>query len=111
MRAISKKGDGQSRSNPPFSSCRGSTLWPCSTPGRECARCMMPADLQKQHNEARELLLAQDFAQALPRYEKLARQCPGVAVIWAEYGNVASRLREVELADRAWHRAMQLDPR
>jgi tetratricopeptide (TPR) repeat protein len=33
-----------------------------------------------------------------------------VAVIWAEYGNAASRLREVNLADRAWHKAIQLDP-
>src|SRR5216117_1987332 len=72
---------------------------------------MTSPDINRKIHEARELLLAQDFAQALPRYEKLTRQCPVAAVIWAEYGNAASRLREVELADRAWRKAIELDPR
>jgi tetratricopeptide (TPR) repeat protein len=72
---------------------------------------MTPADFQKKHNKARELLQAQDFAQALPCYEKLTRHYPGVAVIWAEYGNTAARLREANLADRAWQKAIELDPR
>ena len=72
---------------------------------------MNPVDIQKKHNEARAFLLANDFAQALPRYEKLSRQCPGLAVIWYEYGNAASRSREVDLADRAWRKAIELDPR
>jgi len=71
---------------------------------------MTPAELQKKHNEAREFLLAQNFAQALPRYEKLTRLCPGAAVLWAEYGNTASRLRAIGLADRAWRRALELAP-
>jgi len=71
---------------------------------------MIPPDFQKKHNEARELLLSNDFAQALPRYEKLTRQFPGAEVIWAEYGNTASRLRETRLADRAWRRALELAP-
>jgi len=72
---------------------------------------MSPADLQRKHNEARELLLANAFAEALPLYEKLTRQYPGAAVLWAEYGNAASRLRDIKLADRAWTRALQLAPR
>ena len=72
---------------------------------------MIPIDFQKKHNEARELFLSNDFAQALPRYEKLTRQCPGMAVLWAEYGNAASRLRQVDLAGRAWQKAISLDLR
>src|SRR6266566_6173269 len=71
---------------------------------------MTPVDFQKKHNEARELLLSNDFGQALRRYEKLVRQYPHAAVIWAEYGNAASRLREVNLADRAWRKALELTP-
>src|SRR6266852_3231497 len=71
---------------------------------------MTPVDFQKKHNEARQFLLSNDFAQALPRYEKLTKQYPRAAVIWAEYGNAASRLREVKLADRAWQRALELAP-
>jgi tetratricopeptide (TPR) repeat protein len=72
---------------------------------------MIPADFQKRLDEAREYLLSHDFAQALPRYEKLTRRCPGAAVIWFEYGNAASGLRRIGLADRAWQKALALDPR
>src|SRR5436190_23392046 len=72
---------------------------------------MTPADFQKKHSEARHLLLGNDFAQALLRYEKLTRQYPGAAVIWAEYGNAASRLRDFKLADLAWRKALELAPR
>jgi tetratricopeptide (TPR) repeat protein len=71
---------------------------------------MTPADIDRKHNEARELLLSNAFAQALPRYEKLARLRPREAVIWLEYGNTASRMRERKLAERAWGRALELAP-
>ena len=71
---------------------------------------MTTDDLQQKHKEARELLHAQNFVQALPRYEQLTRWCPGSAVVWAEYGNVAARLREIAQADRAWQRALELAP-
>jgi tetratricopeptide (TPR) repeat protein len=71
---------------------------------------MIPPDFQKKHEEARELLLSNNFAQALPRYEKLTRQHPSSQVIWVEYGNAASRLRESDLADRAWRKALELGP-
>src|SRR5262249_31622511 len=72
---------------------------------------MIPLDFQKKHREGQELLLTQNFAQALLHYEKLTRQWPGMAVIWAEYGNVASRLGQIILAERAWQKAIVLDPR
>ncbi len=71
---------------------------------------MIPAFLKKEHEAARELLVANQFAQALPRYEKLAQQCPGSAVIWTEYGNAACRVRDASLADRAWAKAIALAP-
>lgn len=72
---------------------------------------MIPSALQKEHDEARELLLTGNFAEALPRYQKLTQQYPGAAVFWTEYGNTACRLREFQLADRAWGRALELAPR
>jgi len=48
---------------------------------------MIPAQVQQKLSKARQFLLASNFAQALPRYEKLSRLCSGDAVIWFEYGN------------------------
>jgi Tfp pilus assembly protein PilF len=70
---------------------------------------MVPVHLQRELNEARHSLLSQDFARALPQYERLVRRCPGAALIWFEYGNAAARLRQVPLAERAWLKAMELD--
>src|ERR1700720_4588614 len=72
---------------------------------------MTSADSKNLIDEARSFLLANDFAQALPRYAKLTRQFPGSAVIWFEYGNAASKLRDPALAERAWQRAVELEPR
>lgn len=69
---------------------------------------MTPSELQHQVNEARQHLLAHEFRRALQRYEKLTRQYPGDALLWAEYGNAASGLGQVELADRAWQKALGL---
>lgn len=71
---------------------------------------MQAPDFNRRLSEARELLLAKDFSPALKRYEKLTRLFPGRAVVWLEYGNAASGLRQRQLADRAWQRAIQLDP-
>jgi Flp pilus assembly protein TadD len=71
---------------------------------------MISAQFESQLQQARKLLLAQQFAQALPRYEKLARLCPGAAVVWFEYGNAAARLRQPALAERAWRKAIELQP-
>ena len=72
---------------------------------------MKPADFQRRLGEARALLLSQQFAPALSRYEKLARQAPGAAAVGFEYGNAASSLRDAGLADRAWRKALELAPR
>ena len=71
----------------------------------------MPGDHQNKLTQAREFLLANNFAQALPRYEKLIRQCPNEAGIWAEYGNAASGAGHTDLADRSWQKALALAPR
>jgi tetratricopeptide (TPR) repeat protein len=61
-------------------------------------------------NRAREFLLSGDFVRALPLYERLVRQTPAAAVIWYEYGNAAFKCRRMELADRAWNKALETDP-
>jgi tetratricopeptide (TPR) repeat protein len=72
---------------------------------------MTATDFQWRLTEARELLVSKRFAKALSHYEKLLKQSPGDAVIWFEYGNTASGLRQFPLADRAWQKAMSLAPR
>jgi tetratricopeptide (TPR) repeat protein len=70
----------------------------------------MPAQSQNDLKRAKEFLLSGEFARALPLYEKLVRQNPGAGVIWYEYGNAASKTRRVDLADRAWSKAVELEP-
>ena len=71
---------------------------------------MTPADFQHKLDEARQLLLAHEFGRALAQYEKLTRQWPGEAVLWAEYGNAASGAGQFDLADRTWQQALGLAP-
>ena len=71
---------------------------------------MLPSHAQQKLRKARQFLLARNFAQALPGYQKLSRLCSGDAVIWFEYGNAAAGLRDRDLADRAWHKAIELAP-
>ncbi len=71
---------------------------------------MTSADFQHKLNEARQFLLAHEFGRALAQYEKLTRQWPGEAVLWAEYGNAASGAGQMDLADRNWQRALGLAP-
>jgi tetratricopeptide (TPR) repeat protein len=72
---------------------------------------MNPVDFQKRLNEARERLLAHDFARALPLYEKLTRARPSAARVWCEYGSAASGARDLKLASGAWRAALELEPR
>src|SRR5438270_7114886 len=67
-------------------------------------------EFQLRHEEARQFLLTNDFAEALVRYEKLTRQYPSIAALWLEYGNAAARLRKTERATTAWSRAIKLSP-
>jgi Tfp pilus assembly protein PilF len=66
---------------------------------------------QSDLRRAREFLACGEFARALPAFEKLVRQSPGAAVIWYEYGNAAFKTRHIDLADRAWSKAVELAPR
>jgi tetratricopeptide (TPR) repeat protein len=72
---------------------------------------MAPVDFQNLLDEARELLLGGDYARAQQLYEKLARRFPAVAAVWYEYGNAASKNRQMDLADQAWRKAIELEPR
>jgi Tfp pilus assembly protein PilF len=67
-------------------------------------------DFQRKVNEARQSLLAREFGRALAQYERLTRQLPREAVLWAEYGNAALGAGQFDLADRAWQRALRLAP-
>ncbi len=71
----------------------------------------MQAQSQNDLNRARELLSAGDYARAIALYEKLVRQSPGAAMIWYEYGCAAAKCRRMDTADRAWGRAVELEPR
>jgi tetratricopeptide (TPR) repeat protein len=72
---------------------------------------MNPAVSDKKLNEARELLTYCNFSQALPAYEKLSRQFPQKARIWLEYGAAAGGAGQMDLAERVWNKAMELEPR
>src|SRR5208282_5360352 len=72
---------------------------------------MHAPDFNRQLNEARQLLLAKDFTPALRRYEKLIPSYANRAAIWLEYGNAAAGARDRPLAERAWQKALELEPR
>ena len=72
---------------------------------------MAPAEFQSLLDQAREPLLAGDYERAMVLYEKLTRRFPSAAAVWYEYGNAASKTRRDDLADRAWRKAAELDPR
>jgi tetratricopeptide (TPR) repeat protein len=74
-------------------------------------KATMAVDGQNDLNRARSFLLAGEAGRALALYQKLTRQRPGAAVIWYEFGNAAFKSRQMELADRAWSKAMELEPR
>jgi Flp pilus assembly protein TadD len=70
----------------------------------------MNAPADKKLNEARQFLQMFDFSQAVQAYEKLTRQFPHKAGIWFEYGCAASGAGQLDLADRSWHKALELEP-
>lgn len=72
---------------------------------------MTGSGLQQRVEEARQLLLTQDFARALSSYAELTRKFPGHAVLWFEYGSAASRLGQRAEATRVWDKALALEPR
>jgi tetratricopeptide (TPR) repeat protein len=70
----------------------------------------MPYQSQSDLKRGREYLVSGDFARALTIFERLARQNPRSAVIWYEYGNAAFKNRQSDLADRAWTKAVEVEP-
>ena len=69
---------------------------------------LLMAHTRNDLDKARQLLLDGDSAQALALYQRLVRERPQEAVIWYEYGNAAFQMRQMELADRAWSKTMEL---
>jgi tetratricopeptide (TPR) repeat protein len=65
----------------------------------------------KKLNEARRLAENYDLTQAVQAYEKLVRQFPLKAQIWFEYGCAAGNAGQMDLADRVWRKAVELEPR
>src|SRR5215813_3447959 len=72
---------------------------------------MKPAIIEKKLKKAHDLLAAEDFASALPRFEELTRLCPDSALIWMEYAGVASNLSKAATAELARRKARELAPR
>ena len=64
----------------------------------------------KKLNEARALSRAGSFSQSVLVYEKLTRQFPRHALLWFEFGCAAGSDGRMDLADRAWRKALELDP-
>ena len=71
---------------------------------------MNPASSDESLNKARRLLESYDFSQALSAYEKLIRRFPHKARICVEYGAAAAGAGQLDLADRAWSKALELEP-
>jgi tetratricopeptide (TPR) repeat protein len=71
---------------------------------------MNPAPAEKKLNEARQFLQQHNFPQALPAYQKLAQQFPHKAGIWFEYGCAAGGAGQLDLLERAWRKALELEP-
>jgi tetratricopeptide (TPR) repeat protein len=71
---------------------------------------MNPAVPDKKLNEARQFLQKYNYAQALPAYEKLTQQFPHKAWIWFEYGCAAGGAGQLDLAERAWRKALEIEP-
>jgi Flp pilus assembly protein TadD len=71
----------------------------------------MAGHSQNDLKRAREFLLVGDSGRALAIYQRLTRHSPVAATVWYEYGNAAYKSRQLDLADRAWSKAIELEPR
>lgn len=65
----------------------------------------------KKIDEARSFSRAGNFSQAVLAYERLSRQFPRQVAIWFEYGCAAGSNGQMDVADRAWRQAVELQPR
>src|SRR5580692_3522757 len=71
---------------------------------------MNPAPAEKKLNEARRFLQEYNFAQAVSAYDRLTQQFPHKAWIWFEYGCAAGGAGQFDLVERAWRKALELEP-
>ena len=69
---------------------------------------MSPAVLDNKIKEAQQLLAAEDFAEALPRFKRLTNLRPDLAVLWMGLAGCASALRQHEVAEQARQKARDL---
>jgi Flp pilus assembly protein TadD len=69
-----------------------------------------PAPADRRLNEARQFLQEHNFAQAIQAYERLTQQFPHRAWIWFEYGCASGGAGQLDLLDRAWRKALELEP-
>jgi tetratricopeptide (TPR) repeat protein len=65
---------------------------------------------QNDLNRARKLLDDGQLEQAFASYQKLASQAAGAATVWYEWGVCAVKLRRLDAAERAWNKAIELQP-
>src|SRR5208337_985014 len=79
----------------------------------------MPGDMDKLQRSARHVARWQKAQQqmlqgrsdlALPAYQELLKNFPGIAGLWFELGMAAGKELEFELADRAFQRTAELAP-
>src|SRR5580704_13907472 len=71
---------------------------------------MNPAPAEKRLNEARQFLQQYNFSQAVQAYDKLTQQFPHKAGIWFEYGCAAGGAGLLDLVERTWRKALELEP-
>ena len=65
---------------------------------------------EKRLNEARDLIRQYSFSEAVAAFEKLTRVFPQVAQVWFEYGCAAVGAVQLDVAERAWQRTLELEP-
>src|SRR5271170_256262 len=71
---------------------------------------MNSATADKRLNEARRFLEEHNFAEALWAYESLMKYFPRHARIWFEYGCAACGMGQLDLGERTWRKALELEP-
>jgi len=71
---------------------------------------MNPTQIEEKLNEALQFLMESNYSKALSAYAKLAQQNPRNAWIWFHYGSAAGAAGQVDLLERLWRTALELEP-
>lgn len=72
---------------------------------------MSAGTFEKKLQEARAFFARFDYGPAMQIYETLVRQFPNRAQFWLEYGAAAGGAGRLELAEQAWGKVVELEPR